>query len=148
MKEKQELRNSVFIHHTNYTIQHNSTFSDSSIVNRIKSRTQSRTQFDLLTCQQFDVENNPAPFTVSLTISCLLCLYFHSLSSNLEIMGFLGGKSIGREKINLTRYKPCRTSKQTEITCEMCPVSQVKQSSELIDEGFELLGRYMFMNEI
>lgn len=58
-------------------------------------------------------------------------------------MGFLGGhrsKSVGRSKLSLTRYKPCRTSQQSGTMCEMCPVSQVEQSSSLGDEGYELLG--------
>src|SRR5690349_19344367 len=79
-------------------------------------------------------------FQVSISLSCLFCLYFHALSSKLEIMGFLGGKCIGQNKLSLTRYKPCRTSNQTAINCEMCPVSQVEQSCKLIDEGCELLG--------
>lgn len=124
----------------NYTIPHNGIITD-SMINRIKSRTFHRTQFELIKCQEFNDFDNPAPFKVSVTLSCLLCLYLHSLSSKLEIMGFLGGKSEGQEKISLTRYKPCRTSKQTAINCEMCPVSQVEQSSNLIDEGFELLGK-------
>lgn len=39
-------------------------------------------------------------------------------------MGFLGGycsKAVGRNKISLTRYKPCRTSQQSSTMCEMCP---------------------------
>lgn len=58
-------------------------------------------------------------------------------------MGFLGGhisKSVGRDKLSLTRYKPTRTSSQSGINCEMCPISQVEQSSILTNEGYELLG--------
>ena len=39
-------------------------------------------------------------------------------------MGFIGGhrsKSVGRNKLSLTRYKPCRTSQQSGTMCEMCP---------------------------
>lgn len=116
--------------------------SSDSMVNRIKSRTHSRTQFELIKCQKYS-KDNIAPFEISITLSCLLCLYFHALSSNLEIMGFLGGhidKSNGRNKINLKCYKPCRTSIQTPISAEMCPISQVEQSSDLTESGYELLG--------
>ncbi|KAG5674332.1 hypothetical protein PVAND_004307 [Polypedilum vanderplanki] len=116
--------------------------SSDSMINRIKSRTQSRTQFELIKCQRFS-KDNMAPFEISITLSCLLCLYFHALSSKLEIMGFLGGhvdKSNGRNKINLKCYKPCRTSTQTPISAEMCPVSQVEQSADLTESGYELLG--------
>lgn len=121
-------------------IQHSS--SSDTMVNRIKSRTQSRTQFELIKCQRYS-KDNLAPFEISITLSCLLCLYFHALSSKLEIMGFLGGhvdKSNGRNKINLKCYKPCRTSIQTPISAEMCPISQVEQSSDLTESGYELLG--------
>jgi protein MYSM1 len=116
--------------------------SSDSMINRIKSRTQSRTQFELIKCQRYS-KDNLAPFEISITLSCLLCLYFHALSSKLEIMGFLGGhvdKSNGRNKINLKCYKPCRTSTQTAISAEMCPVSQVEQSNDLTESGYELLG--------
>ncbi|CRL01559.1 CLUMA_CG014269, isoform A [Clunio marinus] len=113
--------------------------SSDSMVNRIKSRTMHRTQFELIKCQRFS-KDNVAPFEVSINLSCLLCLYFHALSSKLEIMGFLGGKCIGNDKLILTRYKPCRTSNQTAINCEMCPVSQVEQSCNLLDEGLLLMG--------
>lgn len=116
--------------------------SNDTMVNRIKSRTQSRTQFELIKCQRYSKEN-VAPFEISITLSCLLCLYFHALSSKLEIMGFLGGhidKSNGRSKISLKCYKPCRTSISTSISAEMCPVSQVEQSSDITQSGFELLG--------
>lgn len=111
------------------------------MVNRIKSRTQSRTQFELIKCQRYS-KDNVAPFEISITLSCLLCLYFHALSSKLEIMGFLGGhidKSDGM-KISLKCYKPCRTSISTSISAEMCPVSQVEQSTDITESGFELLG--------
>lgn len=113
-----------------------------SMINRIKSRTMSRTQFELVKCQRFS-KDNEAPFKVTISLSCLLCLHLHALSSHLEIMGFLGGhisKNSGRDKLALTRYKPCRTSNQTPINCEMCPISQVQQSLNLIEEGYDLLG--------
>lgn len=144
--KKQRIRNSTNIfgaHDANFTIAHddsiyNSNSSD-SMVHRIKSRTIHRTQFELIKCQQFSKEN-PAPFQVTINLSCLLCLYFHALSSKLEIMGFLGGKCDSDGKLNLTRYRPCRTSNQTAINCEMCPVSQVEQSCNLIEEGHTILG--------
>lgn len=116
--------------------------SNDTMINRIKSRTQSRTQFELIKCQRYSKEN-VAPFEISITLSCLLCLYLHALSSKLEIMGFLGGhidKSNGRSKISLKCYKPCRTSISTSISAEMCPVSQVEQSTDITESGFELLG--------
>jgi len=121
-----------------------STESSDSMINRIKSRTIQRTQFDLIKCQRFS-KDNPAPFNVCISLSCLLCLHLHALSSRLEIMGFVGGhmeksEDGGDDKLSLTRYKPCRTSNQSAINCEMCPVSQVEQSSKLIEEGYELLG--------
>lgn len=54
-------------------------------------------------------------------------------------MGFIGGLTNG-PKLKLTRYKPCRTSNQSAVDCEMCPMSQVEQSNKLLDEGCELLG--------
>ena len=57
-----------------------------------------------------------------------------------RLLGFLGGKYDPSQKLALSRYKPCRTSNQTAINCEMCPVSQVEQSCNLIDEGYTILG--------
>lgn len=132
-------------HNLSSTIDDNyqcSTTSSDSMVNRIKSRTHSRTQFELIKCHRYSKEN-VAPFDISITLSCLLCLYFHALSSKLEIMGFLGGhidKSNEKSKISLKCYKPCRTSISTTVEAEMCPVSQVEQSSDLSTSGYELLG--------
>lgn len=146
-KKEKRMRHSTSIfgaHDSNFTISHDGNAnvgndSDDSMVNRIKSRTMHRTQFELIKCQQFS-KDNEAPFQVSISISCLLCLYFHALSSKLEIMGFLGGKCVNNDKLQLIRYKPTRTSNQTAINCEMCPVSQVEQFQQITDEGFELLG--------
>lgn len=116
--------------------------SSDSMVNRIKSRTMHRTQFELIKCQKFS-KDNQAPFEVSISLSCLLCLHLHALSSKLEIMGFLGGhieKSYERDRLAIKTYKPCRTTSQSTINCEMCPVSQVEQSSNLIEQGYDLLG--------
>jgi len=142
-KNQSYMRNKNDYASDNSMLQQQESSSD-SMVNRIKSRTaskQSKTQFELIKCQRFSKEN--APFEISITLSCLLCLYFHALSSKLEIMGFLGGtvdKSNGRNKIYLKCYKPCRTSIQTPISAEMCPISQVEQSSDITDSGYELLG--------
>lgn len=113
--------------------------SSDSMINRIKSRTIHRTQFELVECQHF-TKDNVAPFTVSISLSCLFSLYFHALSSKMEVMGFLGGFTSGCDTLSLMRYKPCRTSDQTAINCEMCPVSQVEQTTNMKNEGFELLG--------
>lgn len=80
-------------------------------------------EFELIECLRFAKDKVP-PFKISMTLSTLLCLHLHSLSSKFEVMGFLGGyctKSVGRNKLSLTRYKPCKTASQTGITCEMCP---------------------------
>ena len=144
IEKKQRVRNgSNGIHDANFTISHDgsafmSSESSDSMINRIKSRTMHKTQFELIKTHCFSKENT-APFQVSISLSCLMCLYLHALSSRLEIMGFLGGKCI-EQKLTLTRYKPCKTSNQTAINCEMCPVSQVEQSCNLVEEGLELLG--------
>lgn len=80
-------------------------------------------EFELIECLRFPKEKQP-PFKVSMNLSTLLCLYLHALSSKFEVMGFLGGfctKSVGGNKLSLTRYKPCKTAHQTTTTCEMCP---------------------------
>lgn len=80
-------------------------------------------EFELIECLRFAKDKSP-PFKVSMTLSTLLCLYLHALSSKFEVMGFLGGyctKSVGRNKLSLTRYKPTKTASQTGTTCEMCP---------------------------
>lgn len=80
-------------------------------------------ELELIECLRFAKDKVP-PFKVSMTLSTLLCLYLHALSSKFEVMGFLGGyctKSVGRNKLSLTRYKPCKTAHQTGTTCEMCP---------------------------
>lgn len=143
--KKQRIRNSSnIVQDANFTISHDgntlmSSESSDSMINRIKSRTMHRTQFELIKTHCFS-KDNAAPFQVSISLSCLMCLYLHALSSRLEIMGFLGGKCVGQDKLTLTRYKPCKTSNQSAINCEMCPVSQVEQSCNLIEEGYELLG--------
>lgn len=146
IRNKNQSNSSSRSKNSSFSIENNDQSSDfasnDSMVNRIKSRTHSRTQFELIKCQRYSKENI-APFEISITLSCLLCLYFHSLSSKLEIMGFLGGhidKNNERSKISLKCYKPCRTSISTSISAEMCPVSQVEQSTDLLDSGFELLG--------
>lgn len=105
-------------------------------------RSQIPIELELIECHRFGIENL-APFKVSITLSTLLCIQLHSLSAKHEVMGFLGGyrsKTVGRNKLSLTRYKPCKTSEQNGTMCEMCPISQVEQSSSLIAEGNELLG--------
>lgn len=82
-----------------------------------------KVELELIECLRFAKDKVP-PFKVSMTLSTLLCLYLHALSSKFEVMGFLGGyctKSVGRNKLSLTRYKPCKTAHQTGTTCEMCP---------------------------
>lgn len=80
-------------------------------------------EFELIECLRFAKDKIP-PFKISMSLSTLLCLYLHALSSKYEVMGFLGGycsKSCGRNKLSLTRYKPTKTASQTGTTCEMCP---------------------------
>lgn len=80
-------------------------------------------EFELIECLRFTKDKIP-PFKVSITLSTLLCLHLHALSCKFEVMGFLGGfctKSVGRNKLSLTRYKPCKTAHQSGTTCEMCP---------------------------
>lgn len=84
-------------------------------------------EFELIECLHFTKDQLP-PFKVSITLSTLICLQLHALSSKFEVMGFLGGftsKSVGRNKLSLTRYKPCNTSSQTTTTCEMCPGKRI-----------------------
>jgi hypothetical protein len=98
MEKKQRIRNSTNIfgagaQDANFTISHDdasmiSIESSDSMVNRIKSRTQHRTQFELIKCQRFS-KDNVAPFQVTMSLSCLLCLYFHALSSKLEVNFFI-----------------------------------------------------------
>lgn len=119
-------------------------------------------EFELVKCLQFSQDNSVStvhivinsneelinyfsqtPIKITISISTLLCLYLHALSSNQEVMGFLGGhheRCTNGVNIQLTRYKPCRTSSQSRTMCEMCPVSQVEQTSKLLSEGYKLLG--------
>lgn len=88
-------------------------------------------ELELIECLRFPKDKIP-PFKVSMTLSTLLCLYLHALSSKFEVMGFLGGfctKSVGRNKLSLTRYKPCKTAHQTTTTCEMCPGISIKANN-------------------
>lgn len=58
-------------------------------------------ELELIECLRFPKDKMP-PFKVSMTLSTLLCLYLHALSSKFEVMGFLGGfctKSVGRNKL-------------------------------------------------
>lgn len=86
-----------------------------------------KVEFELIECLRFSKDQIP-PFKISITLSTLLCLHLHALSSKYEVMGFLGGyctKSVGRNKLSLTRYKPTKTASQTGTTCEMCPGKRV-----------------------
>lgn len=88
-----------------------------------RTRVTVKPEFHLIECYRFG-KDRFAPFKVSITLSTLLCMQLHSLSSKHEVMGFLGGhqsKSVGRNKLCLTRYKPCQTSEQSGTMCEMCP---------------------------
>lgn len=88
-----------------------------------RTRVTVKPEFHLIECSRFG-KDRIAPFKVSITLSTLLCMQLHSLSAKHEVMGFLGGhqsKSVGRNKLSLTRYKPCRTSEQSGTMCEMCP---------------------------
>ncbi|XP_055376599.1 histone H2A deubiquitinase MYSM1-like isoform X2 [Condylostylus longicornis] len=134
----------------NYTIEHEEGIYIPKISKVMASESKLRnvrhikTEQDLVKCLKFS-KYNIAPFKVSITLSTLLCIQLHSLSSNFEVMGFLGGhrsKSIGRNKMCLTRYKPCKTIEHSGTMCEMCPISQLEQSRSLKQEGYELLGWY------
>lgn len=116
----------------NYTVSHSNgipTLIFPSVTTREKDSYVQRREravkleFELIECLHFN-KDKIAPFKVSITLSTLLCLHLHALSSKLEVMGFLGGyctKSVGRDKLSLTRYKPCKTAQQSGTTCEMCP---------------------------
>lgn len=116
----------------NYTVSHSNgipTLIFPSVTTREKENHGQRREravkleFELIECLRFN-KDKIAPFKVSITLSTLLCLHLHALTSKLEVMGFLGGyctKSVGRDKLSLTRYKPCKTAQQSGITCEMCP---------------------------
>lgn len=97
---------------------------DEEVDSRVRQRLQHvKPEYQLIRCLRFH-KDKIAPFKVSITLSTLLCLQLHSLSSKHEVMGFLGGyqtKSLGRKKLSLTRYKPCQTSEQSDTMCEMCP---------------------------
>lgn len=82
-----------------------------------------KAEFELIECLHFTKDKTP-PFKLTITLSTLLCMQLHALSSKFEVMGFLGGfctKSVGRNKLSITRYKPCNTESQSTTTCEMCP---------------------------
>lgn len=88
-----------------------------------RTRVTVKPEFHLIQCSRFG-KDRIAPFKVSITLSTLLCMQLHSLSAKHEVMGFIGGhqsKSVGRNKLSLTRYKPCQTSEQSGTMCEMCP---------------------------
>lgn len=143
MKRRQRIKSHSYLDSDgNFTIPHQERLKKSPVADKPKNLTNWRHEFELVKCKRFSKENI-APFKVSITLSTLLCLQLHSLSSNYEVMGFLGGyrsKTIGRTKICLARYKPCKTAKQSGTMCEMCPVSQVEQSLGLLSEGYDLLG--------
>lgn len=83
----------------------------------------SNPELELIECMRF-TKDRIAPFKVTISLSTLLCLQLHSLSSKNEVIGILGGfctKSVGRNKLSITRYKPCNTSEQSRTMCEMCP---------------------------
>ncbi|XP_059612567.1 histone H2A deubiquitinase MYSM1-like [Phlebotomus argentipes] len=123
----------------NVTIQHSeeNLMRVSTVPERTDKWKRSR-DIELVKCRKFSPTDVP-PFSVTVSLSTLLCLQLHSLTSHHEVMGFLGGHWHG-DSIFLERYKPCRTSKQSGTMCEMCPVSQVEQSDCLFMEGFQLLG--------
>lgn len=88
-----------------------------------RTRVTVKPEIHLIQCNRFG-KDRFAPFKVSITLSTLLCIQLHSLSAKHEVMGFLGGHqstSVGRNKLSLTRYKPCQTSEQSGTMCEMCP---------------------------
>lgn len=90
-------------------------------------------ELELIECMRF-TGDQVAPFEVTISLSTLLCLQLHSLSSACEVMGFLGGyctKSIGRDKLIITRYKPCNTSEQSGTMCEMCPGTRITKISSI-----------------
>lgn len=117
--------------HANYTVSHANGVPNLVYAAAPKERENLRREaskpikleLELIECLRFAKDKIP-PFKISMTLSTLLCLYLHALSSKFEVMGFLGGyctKSVGRNKLSLTRYKPCKTAHQTGTTCEMCP---------------------------
>ncbi|GAB0089863.1 Histone H2A deubiquitinase MYSM1 [Sergentomyia squamirostris] len=131
-------RNRRYSDGINVTIQHSDSLMKVSAIPEKTNQWKRSRDIELVKCKQFSPYETP-PFSVSITLGALLCLQLHSLTSRHEVMGFLGGCCSTR-KISLERYKPCRTSKQSGTMCEMCPVSQVEQSHQLIMEGFQLLG--------
>uniref|UniRef100_A0A6B2E907 Putative histone h2a deubiquitinase mysm1 isoform x1 n=1 Tax=Phlebotomus kandelakii TaxID=1109342 RepID=A0A6B2E907_9DIPT len=124
----------------NVTIQHsNETLMRVSATAERSDKWKRSRDIELVKCRKFFPPTECPPFSVTITLSTLLCLQLHSLTSRHEVMGFLGGHWHG-QSISVERYKPCRTSKQSGTMCEMCPVSQVEQSDCLFMEGFQLLG--------
>lgn len=102
---------------------HNNVPTKSDVEHLRRTRVTVKPEFYLIQCSRFG-KDRFAPFKVSITLSTLLCMQLHSLSAKHEVMGFLGGhqsKSVGRNKLSLTRYKPCQTSEQSGTMCEMCP---------------------------
>lgn len=120
----------------NYTVSHMngvttvviaSTAPDKESNNPLKVKT-IKPELELIECMRF-TKDKMAPFKVTISLSTLLCLQLHSLSSKCEVMGFLGGfctKSVNRNKLSITRYKPCNTSEQSGTMCEMCPGNRKK----------------------
>lgn len=93
------------------------------VAGRRKRNVKFTSPLQLVKCNRFSREF-VAPFKVSISITTLLCLQLHSLSSKCEVMGMMGGyrdKSSERNHIVLARYKPCRTSEQSGTECEICP---------------------------
>lgn len=128
----------------NYTVSHTNgipTVVFSSVAKEREMNPQKvrqiKPEIELIECMRF-TKDKIAPFKVSISLSTLLCLQLHSLSSRYEVMGFLGGfctKSVGRNKLSITRYKPCNTSEQSGTMCEMCPGEEIVFISRTILRG-------------
>lgn len=116
----------------NYTVSHINgvttvvigSMAERESTNMLRSKVYtSNPELELIECMRF-TKDRIAPFKVTISLSTLLCLQLHSLSSKNEVIGILGGfctKSVGRNKLSITRYKPCNTSEQSRTMCEMCP---------------------------
>ncbi|XP_074029524.1 deubiquitinase MYSM1 [Leptinotarsa decemlineata] len=94
----------------------------------------------LIYCRPF-TEENQQPFSVTINLSTLLKMDFHSHTSQTEVMGLVAGFWTPQsETLTICHYEPCRNIASSATHCDMCPISQAKAADTVHSMGNDILG--------
>ncbi|XP_041978425.1 uncharacterized protein LOC121732564 isoform X2 [Aricia agestis] len=91
----------------------------------------------LYPCRVYNAEK-PAPFTVQMCVSCLVCADAHAHTSRAEVAGLLGG-AWAAPRLRVRTYARLRAHSQ-RTCCEADPVSQAEAAESIRAGGDAVVG--------